>query len=117
MLGSCDSVRTINADRRLQQWRVKIVKRDDHPLYSTRDDWYPTVEADKLRSKWGKPAIGVSMAPRQHIISVIDEHIGIQFPYAVQNHFTYDRTNPILSLKIILIIGVWVVMNYFTDTS
>ena len=39
------------------------------------------------------------MAPSQHIISVIDEHLGIQSSYAVKNNFTYNRTEPNTFLK------------------
>ncbi|UQZ09548.1 putative RNA-dependent RNA polymerase [Freshwater macrophyte associated chu-like virus 1] len=91
----------IESDRRLQRWRANVIRNlsPKHSYLHQAGGWCPSRAADNLRSKWGKPILGVTMAPSQHQISVVEETRGSYDPISVKNHFRYVKGTMSENLK------------------
>ncbi|UOW66028.1 RdRp, partial [odonatan chu-related virus 136] len=93
--------RVINAERQLQEWRVKQVKglnTYDEDLLTYRDTC-PTLWADKIRcALWGKPVESVTMPPIKHVTFISTPEEVENNPWSINNHFKfiYNRPNVVL---------------------
>jgi hypothetical protein len=90
--------KVIRQEDYLQKWRVAQLKgrannrnpRDWSHLVSSI---CPVESAEKVRAfSWGKPVIGVTMAPMQHLMTYCNETTGIRKDHYLENHFVYYRS-------------------------
>lgn len=99
--GARDHLRkVVNAEVSLQKWRISRIQEtlDAHNHWRgsyPNNQWCPAQMADNLRLLWGKPIIGVTLPPPQHLIRLVEPQNGVRNPYDITNHFTYEMRNEV----------------------